>query len=395
MKHEERWEKIREIAPGGQGMVSLVRNKSAFHSSLSKLQLSIGNLRSDSEQARKTAYQDFRNIIQQIIYETDGYWGALKELHSLKDARDFELAEERIKREIQAMRSITHPNLIEVLDVDTDGKWFVTKYYSKGTLTQNSSSFTGNLPKALKAIRSLVEGVTKIHEAVNEAGENLRMVHRDIKPDNIFISENNDLILGDFGLVYITEDKGKRLSNTFGNVGSTDWMPPWAARRRVDEINSKFDIFCLSKTIWSMISDTPVLPFWYYEEPEFNLELKFPNARYMRLANELFSKCIVEKEKDCKIENARQLLEVIDEIIGIIEKDADVVDISERVCGACGRGKYELKVDQDDHVLGDYGLRSVGNRKFRIFVCGHCGHMLLFTGLGHVPEPWITKKKDS
>src|SRR3990167_6341015 len=392
MKHEERWKKIREIAPGGQGMVYLVRDKHKFDVGLMNLRKSMELLMRDSDELKHKGFEDFQNVIKEITQIDNGYLGALKELHSQKDARDFELAEERIKREIQAMKSITHPNLIEVLDTDTDGKWFVTRYYNKGTLTKNSASFTGNFPKALKAIRPLVEGVAKIHEAVNQAGDNLGMVHRDIKPDNIFVSDNNELILGDFGLVYYSEDKGKRLSNTIGNVGSTDWMPPWAARRRVDEINPKFDIFCLAKTIWSMISDTPILPFWYYEDPEFNLECKFPNARYMSLANELFSKCIVEKEKDCKIENDTEFLKAIDEIIGIIENDADVVDISERVCGACGRGKYELKVDQDDHVLGDYGLRSVGNRKFRIFVCDHCGHMLLFTGQGKVPEPWITKK---
>lgn len=394
MNYEERWEILNEIAPGGQGMVYLVRNKSKFNTGLMNLHMAIEQLMSDSDGRRQIGYQKFRNAINEITKVDNGYLGALKVLHSPKDARDSELAEERIKREIKAMADVKHPNLIEVLDVDTEEKWFVTRYYSKGTLTNNSASFTGNLPKALKAIRPLVEGVAKIHEVRDEAREKARMVHRDIKPDNIFISDEGQLILGDFGLVFFEDKEHTRISNTFENVGSTDWMPGWARGKKIDEVRPSFDVFSLGKTIWSMVSDTPFLRYWYYYEDEFNLERKFPNARHTSLANELFSMCIVEKEKDCKIENAHQLLEAIDEIIGIIEKDADVVDISERACSVCGRGKYELKVDQDDHVLGDFGLRSVGNRKFRIFVCDHCGHMLIFTGQGKVPEPWIMKKKD-
>lgn len=378
MTHEERWEPIEKIGSGGQGTVSLVRNKSAFHSSLTKLRASIDLLRSESEEARLKGYQDFGSVVKEFTQEPVGYLGALKVLHSPNEARNFDLAEERIKRELQAMKDLTHPNLIELLDEDTDVKWFVTKYYPRSTLTKNSSNFTGNIPKALRAIRPLVEAVAVIHDA--------GYVHRDIKPDNIFVSDNDQLILGDFGLVFFDDPEHTRISQTYENVGSTDWMPQWATRMRIEDVRPTFDVFTLGKTLWSMVSDTPIMRLWYYYRDEFNLERKFPEARYMRLANDLFSRCIVEDEEDCEIHNAKEFLNAIDEINKIIDRDADVVDISERHCEFCGRGKYEHKIE---HFVHEFGLSRAGNRDFKIFICNNCGHMLIFTGEGNVPDPWV------
>ena len=95
-----------------------------------------------------------------------------------------------------------------------------------------------------------------------------------------------------------------RISDTFENVGSTDWMPAWASRLRIEDINPSFDVYSLGKTLWSMVSDSPVLRLWYFNEDEFNLENKFPNTKYMQLVNELLSKCVVEKEEACELQNA-------------------------------------------------------------------------------------------
>jgi serine/threonine protein kinase len=278
------------------------------------------------------------------------------------------------------MNDVSHPNLLDLVEVDTEEKWFVSRYYSKGTLTKNSHEYNGDLQKALNAIRPLVEGVAKLHEA--------GYVHRDIKPDNIFVSDEDNLILGDFGLVSFGDAEHTRISDTFENVGSRDWMPGWATSMNIENVRPTFDVYSLGKTIWSMISDTPLMRLWYWNDPEFNLKIKFPDIRYMSLANTLFSLCVVEREADCKIENAMQLLEQIDEIIEIMEFGADVVDISERKCYQCGRGNYVLKVDQNVSNTRNFGLQPAG-RQFKIYVCNYCGHVQLFTGEGGVPDPWF------
>ncbi|MCZ6864842.1 MAG: protein kinase family protein [Candidatus Dadabacteria bacterium] len=378
MQYEERWEKLKEIGSGGQGSVSLVRNKTKFATSLMKFQQSMELMsRHHSDEHKQKGYQDFLNLIYEFKNEEQGYLGALKVLHTPNESRNYDSAEKRIKDEIQAMKDVTHPNLIDVVDADTNEKWFVSRYYSNGTLTDKSHLYTGNLKKALLAIRPLVEGVASLH--------NNGILHRDIKPDNIFLSDNNELILGDFGLVFFNDVEHTRISDTFENVGSTDWMPAWASRIRIEDINPSFDVYSLGKTLWSMVSDSPVLRLWYFNEDEFNLENKFPNTKYMQLVNELLSKCVVEKEEACELQNADQLLEAIDEILDIIDIKADVINISERKCNQCGRGKYVCLNSYDNY---NFGFTRIGDRRFNIYVCNNCGHVQLFTGSGSVPDPW-------
>src|SRR3972149_4165240 len=149
--------------------------------------------------------------------------GALKILHQPKDARDFERAKERIEREIEAMTNLSHPNLLKILDADDDSKWFVSQYHFRGTLANNLNLFQGNISSALKAFRPLVEGVSLIHEK--------GYIHRDIKPQNIFLVSSDNLILGDFGIVFFQDPQHTRISDTYENVGSRDWMPGWATGR--------------------------------------------------------------------------------------------------------------------------------------------------------------------
>ena len=101
-----------------------------------------------------------------------------------------------------------------MLEIDTDLSWYVSKFYPNGTLADKIDMFKGNLLEAIKAIRPLVEAVATLHKK--------GYVHRDIKPQNIFLNSNKDLILGDFGLVYFIDNEHTRISETYENVGSRD-----------------------------------------------------------------------------------------------------------------------------------------------------------------------------
>jgi hypothetical protein len=83
----------------------------------------------------------------------------------------------------------------------------------------------GDVLGSLLAFRSLLEAVAKLHEK--------GYVHRDIKPDNIFVADDGHLVLGDFGLVIEPGAADGRLTDTYENVGSRDWMPGWAMGLRI------------------------------------------------------------------------------------------------------------------------------------------------------------------
>jgi serine/threonine protein kinase len=383
MDFKEKWEIIDTLGEGGQGKVFRVIPKSmgdpVDRSIIHAIQ-EMANQNYDYAH-RRQAYTEFqKNILTFLERKNPSKQKALKVLHSPTDARDFELAEERIKREIKAMSETTHPNLLKVTDYDLDSKWFVSDFYPQGSLSKNKDIFSGDFAKALKAFRPLVEGVSELHKK--------NQVHRDIKPENVFLNSNNNLILGDFGLVFFMDDQKTRISRTLENVGSRDWMPAWAQSVRIEDIKPTFDVFSLGKLLWSLVSGQPKLLLWYFIKPQFNVETLFPNGKFIKLANPLFRKCIVEEESNC-LPDASALLEEVDKTLLVIENNADRIELNiKRTCKACGVGKYELIVDEDTTATRNFGITPVGGRKWKIFTCSNCGNVQLFS-YDRTPNAWL------
>ena len=379
MQYEKRWEKIETIGEGGQGKVIRVLDKCKILN-VSAISSAIGVALKSGQKPNQDVEEQIRKGIVEVVHAEDPMnHGALKILHSPNEARNFKDAEERLKRELEAMKQADHPNLLKIEDHNPDEKWFVSKYYPNGTLKDRSGWFTGQVERTLTAIRPIVEGVATLH------GKEL--VHRDIKPENIFVDENEQLVLGDFGLVFFMDGDRTRLSDTYENVGSTDWMPPWATRMRIEEIKPSFDVFSLGKTIWSMVSRSSILPFWYHTRKNFNLEGMFPDRPEMVFLNGLLDKCIVEDEENC-LENADLLLEKIDSLLGALRLGADPLGGFVRPCRICGFGKYRLFTDKDSTVTSHFGL-SPAAPAFKIFTCDNCGHVQLFyCQRGSNPPAW-------
>jgi len=382
MDYAKKWEIARTLGEGGQGRVYLVRNNSKFASETA-MRTALGRMTKNVvyEETREKEFQDFRRCLLEIIkMEDPSNQGALKVLHKPEDARDADLARERIKREISAMSQTPHPNLAQILDVDPDSQWYVSKYYPNGTLADKRKLFRGDIRGALEAIRPLVEAVAELHKK--------DYVHRDIKPHNVFIGPNNELVLGDFGLIFFNDNQHTRISATYENVGSRDWMPAWAMGMRIEEIKPTFDVFALGKLLWSMVSGRPILRLWYYNKPQFNLEEMFPTSNYIKFANQLFAQCIVEEEKDC-LTDAVALLDKIDTVLRIIESRADAIGKNiKRRCKVCGIGEYTMIVDGDPIASRNFGINAAGGRRMKIFTCSHCGHVQLFSYEDDPPPVW-------
>ncbi len=383
MWNEKRWEKITFIGEGGQGKVFRVLDTRQVRLNL---QAMINSIQADwSDKAKIDFEKTIRKEIVKIIRADDPVnHGALKILHSPDQARNFEDAEDRLNRELEAMTKIDHPNLLKVVDHDIEEKWFVSKFYPNGTLEAKSKWFTGQVKRTLTAIRPVVEGVATLHKE--------RLVHRDIKPGNIFVDEREQLVLGDFGLVFFGDSERTRLSGTYENVGSTDWMPPWARGRRIEDVKPSFDVFSLGKTIWSMVSGRQFLNLWYHQKDGFNLEILFSDRPEMILLNNLLDNCIVENEEDC-LTDADQVLEHIDSLLGALRLGAGPVGDFERPCKVCGYGKYELIIDKDHQKTLNFGLDPTQNRAFKIFRCNNCWNVqFFFCESGSNPPGWEERK---
>jgi len=85
---------------------------------------------------------------------------------------------------------------------------------------------------------------------------------------NIFIARDGRLVLGDFGIVFF-EGNTDRITESLERVGTRDWMPPWAhTGLRIDDVKPTFDVSCLGRVLWAMLSGRDFLPFWYWAVPQ-------------------------------------------------------------------------------------------------------------------------------
>ena len=387
MHYNKRWHVIDEFDAGGQGVVFTVYDKNKYdpNSQIKKpLIHALKNLLSPQKpKVIEAQLESFKKaLIKMFEMEDKANYGALKVLHEPKNARDPELSLIRIQNEIKAMEEIKHPNLIELIDFDPDYKWFVSKFYTNGTMGKMISDFTGNLVKTLKVFRPLVEGVAAIHKA--------GYVHRDIKPSNIFFDKDNNPVLGDFGLVYFDDEEHTRYSHTLENVGSRDWMPPWATSMRIEDIKPSFDVFSLGKVLWAMLSNKPILRLWDWADDEFNLLIMFPEDKNMWLVNNILEKCLVRYDKKC-LQNADELLAEIDEVITMLEYKAQKLnDDVDRRCKVCGKGIYKMKSDGDPGRTKQFGLTPTPGHNLKLYSCDYCGHMeFFFYDPKNIPPAWV------
>ena len=180
---------------------------------------------------------------------------------AVKILRDeFTTDEEFIKRfriEAQSAASLTHPNIVSIFDVGNEGNlYYIVMELIKGkTLKEIITEENGPLPWKWS-----LNVVTQIASALETAHKN-NIVHRDIKPHNIIITEDGIAKVTDFGIA-------KAVSNStitaFGTtIGSVHYFSPEHARGGFTD--AKSDLYSLGVVMYEMLTgkvpfdaDTPV-----------------------------------------------------------------------------------------------------------------------------------------
>ena len=166
-----------------------------------------------------------------------------------------EMILKRFEREAKSLGRLSHPNIVGVIDYgEYDGApYLVMTYLPGGTLKQKLGK---PIPwrEAVQMILPIARALKYVHDH--------NIINRDVKPSNILLTENDQAMLTDFGLVKLFEGQDtQQLTDSGAGIGTPDYMAP---EQWTGEATALSDMYSLGVVLYEMVtghrpyvSDTP------------------------------------------------------------------------------------------------------------------------------------------
>ena len=162
----------------------------------------------------------------------------------------------RFDRETRAVATLNHPNILAIHDTGSFRAvpYAVTELLEGETLLDRLRGGPLNPQKAVEVASQIAEGLAAAHEK--------GIIHRDIKPDNIFLTNEGRVKILDFGIARIEQPArtsglsdtitGSRGSSSQFLVGTAGYMSPEQVRGK--PIDGRTDVFSLGATFFEMLT---------------------------------------------------------------------------------------------------------------------------------------------
>jgi len=151
----------------------------------------------------------------------------------------------KFRHEAKAVARITHPNVVSIYDiVESEDSLYLVMEYIEGKDLKSLIKDRGQLSvvEALDIANQVTAGVEVAHEN--------NIIHCDIKPHNILITDNNQVKVTDFGIARAVSSSTMTITDTI--MGSAHYFSPEQAQGK--EINTYSDIYSIGVVLYEMIS---------------------------------------------------------------------------------------------------------------------------------------------
>jgi eukaryotic-like serine/threonine-protein kinase len=174
-------------------------------------------------------------------------WVAIKLMHRDISSDPDQL--ERFRREARAVAQLNHPHVVTVIDAgEDDGNPYIVFEFVEGETLKDRIRRLGRLP-----VPEAVAYAIEIARALSCAHSH-RLVHRDVKPQNVLIDPDGRAKVTDFGIARSLEQHG--LTATGRVLGTTDYVSPEQALGH--EVTEQSDIYSLGIVLYEMLTgETP------------------------------------------------------------------------------------------------------------------------------------------
>ena len=150
---------------------------------------------------------------------------------------------ERFRREARTVANLRHPNVITVFDFGQDERgvpYLVLEYIEGPTLADLMDTGLDD-----SRIPSLLDQIAAGLDYAHGRG----VIHRDIKPGNVLMTEDGRAVLADFGLAWLLE--GAHLTLSGGVIGTPEYMSPEQAAG--EPIDYRSDVYALGVVLYEML----------------------------------------------------------------------------------------------------------------------------------------------
>jgi eukaryotic-like serine/threonine-protein kinase len=160
----------------------------------------------------------------------------------LHDPRAFE----RFQQEARTASSLNHPNICTIHDIgEYGGEPFLVMELIEGqTLASRLQAGALSLQEAVPLAVSIADALAAAHQH--------NIVHRDVKPANILITERGDAKLLDFGIARLSAAMDATVTNSGTTAGTLAYMSPEQARN--EPLDHRTDLFSLGAVLYEVVS---------------------------------------------------------------------------------------------------------------------------------------------
>jgi hypothetical protein len=173
-------------------------------------------------------------------------WVAIKLMH--RDITSDPDQLERFRREARAVAQLNHPHVVTVIDAgEDDGTPYIVLEYVEGETLKDRIRRMRRLP-----VSEAVAYAIEIGRALSCAHAN-RLVHRDIKPQNVLIAGDGRAKVTDFGIARSLEAHGLTAAGRV--LGTTDYVSPEQALGH--DVTQQSDLYSLGIVLYEMLTGEP------------------------------------------------------------------------------------------------------------------------------------------
>jgi len=155
----------------------------------------------------------------------------------------------RFENEALIAASLNHPNIVRVFNHGViNGVPYIANEYIKGQTLKDVLDFRGPLP-----MQEAIDYMIQLTDALQFAHQH-GIIHRDVKPENIYVMSDGTIKLGDFGIAQ-AEGYNADLTKTNEIIGSVHYLAPEIARGR--GASAKSDIYAAGVTFFEILTGHP------------------------------------------------------------------------------------------------------------------------------------------